>query len=99
MLEIASQPPFKAVTTSPFAVPESTSDADVLSFSRANCTTAWHPVGTCAMGQVVDPELRVFGVDGLRVVDASVMPSVPRGNTTAPTIMLAEKAADCTKNA
>ena len=51
-------------------------------------------MGTCALGTVVDAELRVRGVDGLRVVDASVMPSVPRGNTNAPTIMLAERAAD-----
>jgi choline dehydrogenase len=51
-------------------------------------------VGTCAIGPVVDPELRVHGIAGLRVVDASVMPDVPGGNTNGPTIMIAEKASD-----
>jgi choline dehydrogenase len=75
-------------------VPESASDADILRFVRHNTRTTFHPVGTCAMGAVVDAELRVSGADGLRVVDASIIPSVPRGNTNAPTIMIAEKAAD-----
>ena len=53
-----------------------------------------HPTSTCAIGSVVDTELRVEGVEGLRVVDASVMPSVTRGNTNAPTIAVAERASD-----
>jgi choline dehydrogenase len=81
------------------------SDADIREWIRGNLSTIYHPVGTCAMGgdsrlaaskltSVVDTELRVRGVEGLRVVDASVMPTVPRGNTNAPTIAIAERAAD-----
>ena len=73
-------------------------DEQIVEHIRQNTQTLYHPVGTCAMGTgeqaVVDPALRVHGVDGLRVVDASVMPVVPRGNTNAPTIMVGEKAAD-----
>ena len=57
----------------------------------------YHPVGTCAIGSVVDAELRVEGLEGVRVVDCSVMPTVPRGNTNAPVIALAERAADLIK--
>jgi choline dehydrogenase len=85
--------------------PDVRTDAAVREFIRRDLGTLFHPVGTCAMGgdsrlaatrlaSVVDPELRVRGVERLRVVDASVMPAVPRGNTNAPTIAIAERAAD-----
>lgn len=71
----------------------------VRAFLRARADTIYHPVGSCRMGRgpldVVDARLRVHGVDGLRVVDASVMPTIVRGNTNAPTILIAEKAARC----
>ena len=93
-LDMAARPALRKVRTADWAVPESESDADILAFMRLNTRTIFHPVGTCAMGTVVDSELRLHGVERLRVVDASVMPTVPRGNTNAPTIMVAEKAAD-----
>ena len=77
--------------------PENQTPAELEAFIRARVELLYHPVSTCAMGPgdaVVDAELRVRGVEGLRVADASVMPSVPTGNTNAPTIMIAEKAAD-----
>ncbi len=84
----AEQRPGRAVET----------DAEIDEFLRRNCETAHHPAGTCRMGAddqaVVDAELRVKGIEGLRVVDCSVMPNVVGSNTNAPTIMIAEKASD-----
>jgi choline dehydrogenase len=78
-------------------------DRQLEAWVRGNVTTIFHPTSSCAMGgpeaAVCDPELRVRGVEGLRVVDASVMPAVPRGNTNAPTIAIAERAADLVRGA
>jgi len=78
--------------------PEIKDEEALSNWIRETAVTIFHPVGTCKMGTddsaVVDPELRVHGVDGLRVVDASVMPTLVGGNTNAPTIMIAEKASD-----
>jgi len=71
-----------------------TSDEALDEHIRQYAQVTQHPVGTCAVGSVVDAQLRVNGIAGLRVIDASVMPDVPGGNTNAPTIMIGEKAAD-----
>jgi len=70
------------------------SDDEIDAWLRASLISAGHPTSTCGMGSVVDSELRVIGVERLRVADASVMPTVIRGNTHAPTVMIAEKAAE-----
>ena len=77
------------------------SDEDLLDAARDLGTTIFHPVGTCKMGQdsmsVVDDQLRVRGVQKLRVIDASIMPTITSGNTNAPTVMIAEKGSDFIK--
>ncbi len=93
-LEIARQEPLRTVERAPFRVPDSDSDEDLLAFARRAGQSVYHPTSSCAMGAVVDSELRVYGIEGLRVVDASVMPRITRANTNAPTIMIAERAAD-----
>jgi choline dehydrogenase len=76
------------------------SDDDLRTYIHSACRTHYHPAGTCKMGPstdlmaVVDAELRVYGVRGLRVVDGSIMPTIVAGNTNAPIIMIAEKAAE-----
>ena len=97
-LEIARTAPLAQYAQIAHSAPASDSDADLEAHIRHNGQTIYHPTSTCRMGvddlAVVDPELRVRGVEGLRVVDASIFPSVPRGNTNAPTIAVAERASD-----
>jgi len=95
----ASQPVFaKHVLREHLPGPEAESDEALMTYARGYATTVYHPVGTCKMGSdgnaVVDARLRVHGIGGLRVADASIMPIITSGNTNAPTIMIGEKAAD-----
>ena len=95
---IFAQAPFNDICTGEaLPGPERNTDAELIAYCREQAQTMYHPVGTCRMGSdalgVVDHRLRVHGIEGLRVVDASVMPKVPSGNTSAPVIMLADKAA------
>ena len=77
--------------------PDLVTDAQLDEFIRNTTTTAYHPVGTCKMGTdalaVVDPKLRVRGIEALRVADASIMPTITGGNTNAPCVMIGDKAA------
>jgi choline dehydrogenase-like flavoprotein len=85
-----------------FPGPKVETDAEIEAFTRSTLGTTFHPAGSCRMGKdrmaVVDPQLRVRGIAGLRVIDASIMPTVVSGNTNAPTIMIAEKGADMILN-
>ncbi len=97
--EILRQPAFDAYRGEEiFPGAATVSDVDFAAFIRRKAESIYHPVGTCRMGNdtdaVVDSELRVRGVEALRVVDASVMPVLPGGNTNAPTVMIAERASD-----
>jgi choline dehydrogenase len=97
-LEICGQPAMRPYSAEPSNTPAGDSDEALRAHAARTTFAIYHPVGTCRMGEdaaaVLDPELRVNGLEALRVVDASVMPVVPRGNTNAPTIAIAERAAD-----
>jgi choline dehydrogenase len=93
-LDLASQPAYRALIKRWIVPPRRMSRGDTVAFVRRSCSSYLHPVGTCAMGSgeeaVVDAELRVRGVEGLRIADASVMPTIPSANTNAPSIMIGE---------
>jgi len=103
MCEIFEQPPLKQLVKRNMDIAAFSGQAELVKWIRARAETVYHPVGTCRMGSdegaVVDSELRVRGLDGLRVVDASVMPTVMSGNTNLPVLAMAEKAADLIKKA
>lgn len=103
VFRIFDAPAFKGVDGEQLYVERDPSDAALIEDIRARSDTIYHPVGTCRMGAdpkaVLDPELRVRGVTALRIVDASIMPSLIGGNTNAPSIMIGEKAADLIKAA
>jgi len=96
LVEAAPMDQFRGEEYSPG--PGVKSDGEILSWIRNNAQTAYHPIGTCRMGRgpnaVVDDRLKVLGLDGLRIADASIFPTMPSGNTNAPAIMVGEKAAD-----
>src|SRR5215470_4652575 len=97
--ELMATSPLKDVTGEEIAPGAAVqSDAELLDWVRNNAETTYHPVGTCKMGSdpmaVVDRELRVHGIDSLRVADASIMPTLTSGNTNAPSIMIGEKCAE-----
>jgi choline dehydrogenase len=97
-LDICGQEALRPYCAEPFNTPDAETDEALRAHVARTTFAIYHPVGTCRMGDdagaVVDPELRVNGLEGLRVIDASVMPVGPRGNTNAPTIAIAERAAD-----
>jgi choline dehydrogenase len=96
-LKFFDAPSLKKITRN--VAPQLTDDREIERFVMNNCTTNFHPTSTCRMGNspdcsVVDPSLRVWEIDKLRIADASVMPHIIAGNTNAPTIMIAERAAE-----
>ena len=98
IMDLADSPPLRRLIAAPAAPARRLSRVERIGFVRESCSTFFHPCGTCAMGvgdaAVVDPYLRVYGIVGLRVADASVIPVIPSCNTQAPVVMIAERAAE-----
>ena len=96
LAEAAALDEFRGELTSP--APDVRSDDEILDYVRRTAGSSYHPIGSCRMGPgpdcVVDPQLRVHGLEGLRIADASIMPTMPSGNTNAACIMIGEKAFD-----
>ena len=97
--KVASQPGLKdLIVRETRPGPEVNDDAGLIDYMKGTIQTSWHMVGTCKMGvddmAVVDPQLRVRGLAGLRVVDSSICPSIPSSNTNIPSIAIGEKGAD-----
>ncbi len=95
--ELADQPAYRNLTRRWVTPPRRLDRTGIIAFLRDACVSYFHPVGTCAMGRspqaVVDAQLRVHGLDGLRIADASIMPAIPSANTHAPCVMIGELAA------
>jgi choline dehydrogenase len=100
IMTASAMAPFQVTEVAPG--PDRTTDDEILDWVKNAAETTYHPVGTCKMGSdpmaVVDAQLRVHGIAGLRVADASIMPTLTSGNTNAPSIMIGEKAADLVLN-
>lgn len=96
-MDLASQPALSNIIKSWVTPAKRLSRQEIIAFVKDACSTYFHPVGTCAMGvgkeAVVSPELNIYGVEGLRIADASIMPKITTGNTNAPTLMIGEFAA------
>jgi choline dehydrogenase len=97
-LDLGAQPAFRDLVKRPASPPSRLAPRELEEFVRLSCSSYFHPVGTCKMGvdplAVVDPHLKVHGLSGISVADASIMPHIPSGNTHAPCVMIGERAAE-----